>query len=230
VLIFGKNPHPSAAGAHRLRFSTDAVEARIAEVRAWFASRGRAGFVWWVGGSATPSDLEARLRAAGATTFEHDPVITSMVLTEPPPAVAGVEIRRVETFEDFVAAQELAWASMQMSEEELAAVRAVQRERWAEHRSSSDSALYLALEDGEPVARGGIMFLPFAGFLAGAATREDARGRGLFRALVRARWDEAARRGTPALVVGAGAMSRPILARLGFRTVAEARLLLDRSA
>ncbi len=37
------------------------------------------------------------------------------------------------------------------------------------------------------------------------------------------------RRGTPALVVGAGKMSRPILDRIGFETVAEQHLLVDRS-
>jgi hypothetical protein len=42
---------------------------------------------------------------------------------------------------------------------------------------------------------------------------------------VRARWDEAARRGTPALAVGAGPMSQPILERLGFRQVHQFRRL-----
>src|SRR5206468_8394543 len=36
------------------------------------------------------------------------------------------------------------------------------------------------------------------------------------RALVKARWDDAVARGTPLLVTHAGALSRPILGRLGF--------------
>jgi hypothetical protein len=55
----------------------------------------------------------------------------------------------------------------------------------------------------------------------------EARGRGAFRALVRARWDEAVRRGKPTLLVGAGKMSRPILERLGFATLAELHVLVD---
>ena len=39
----------------------------------------------------------------------------------------------------------------------------------------------------------------------------------MYRALVRARWDDAVAAGQPALVVHAGAMSRPILERLGFQ-------------
>ena len=53
------------------------------------------------------------------------------------------------------------------------------------------------------------------------------RGRGAYRALVRARWDVAVERGTPALTVSAGAMSRPILERLGFVTVGFAHGLSD---
>ena len=52
-------------------------------------------------------------------------------------------------------------------------------------------------------------------------------GLGAYRALVRARWEAAAARGTPVLTVGAGAMSRPILERLGFSIVGWADNLLD---
>ena len=53
--------------------------------------------------------------------------------------------------------------------------------------------------------------------------RHWARGRGAYRAVVRARWDAAVARGTPALAVGAGPMSRPILERLGFEQVLQFR-------
>ena len=56
-------------------------------------------------------------------------------------------------------------------------------------------------------------------FLSGAATHPDARGRGCYRALIRARWDEAVRLGTPALVVHAQETSRPILESVGFERV-----------
>ena len=56
----------------------------------------------------------------------------------------------------------------------------------------------------------------------------EARGRGAYRALVRARWEHAAERGTPLLVVQAGAMSGPVLTRLGFETHGELGLLVDR--
>ena len=61
----------------------------------------------------------------------------------------------------------------------------------------------------------------------GGATLPAARGRGAYRALVAARWEDAVVRGTPVLVTQAGALSRPILARLGFREVCTIRVLLD---
>lgn len=197
-------------------------------MRAWFRDQGRAEFTWWVGTSAVPGDLEARLLARGAAPWDDD-VITMMTAVQPPPEAEGVEVRRVETFEDFVLAREIAWEAAEFSEEQAREARATLPEKWQERVRADDGAAYLAYVDGDAVAAGDILFLPFAGFLSGASTKPAERGRGAFRALVRARWDEAARRGTPALVVGAGGMSRPILERIGFTAAAVQHVLVDRS-
>jgi GNAT superfamily N-acetyltransferase len=181
-----------------------------------------------VGTSAVPGDLEARLLARGAAPWD-DGVITMMTAVEPPPAAEGVEVRRVERFEEFVLAREIAWEVAEFTEEQAGEARATLPEKWEQRLRADDGAAYLAYVDGEAVAAGDILFLPFAGFLSGASTRPDYRGLGAFRALVRARWDEAARRGTPALVVGAGAMSRPILERIGFTAAAVQSVLVDRT-
>jgi predicted N-acetyltransferase YhbS len=64
--------------------------------------------------------------------------------------------------------------------------------------------------------------------LMGGAVLPELRGRGAYRALVRARWDHAVARGTPLLVVQAGAMSAPVLGRLGFVPHATLKLYVDR--
>ena len=65
-------------------------------------------------------------------------------------------------------------------------------------------------------------------FLIGGSTAKWARGRGLYRALVRARWDYAVARGTPALVTHAvPETSYPLLRRLGFQDVCTIRRLED---
>jgi GNAT superfamily N-acetyltransferase len=87
---------------------------------------------------------------------------------------------------------------------------------------------FVAVVDGEIVGSAGAIFGANAVFLAGGSTRQDMRRRGVYRALVRARWDAAAESGTPALTVGAGTMSRPILERVGFTLVGWVDCLLDR--
>ena len=91
-----------------------------------------------------------------------------------------------------------------------------------------NNTIYLAYVDGRPVARGSAAFGERGATLFGGSTLPEARGLGAYRALVAARWEDAVARGTPVLVTQAGPMSRPILARLGFREVCEIRILVDR--
>jgi GNAT superfamily N-acetyltransferase len=141
-----------------------------------------------------------------------------MVLTEPPAqGPVDVEVRRVETEEEHLAAEEIAAIAFGMP--------APSAPRPREH--DPDNLVYLAYADGEPVARGSASFGEHGVTLFGGSTLPQARGRGAYRALVAARWEEAVARGTPILVTQAGPMSRPILARLGFREVCEIRILLD---
>ena len=68
--------------------------------------------------------------------------------------------------------------------------------------------------------------LPAVMLLSGGVLAES-RGRGAYRALVRARWDDAVASGFDALCVHARQTSRPILERLGFELVAEHEILGD---
>jgi len=141
-----------------------------------------------------------------------------MVLTEPPQhaAPAGVEVRRITTPEEALVAAEIAAVAFGMPEPVPAPVDPEGR-----------SVRYLAYVDGEPVAQATAQFTEHGVSLFGGATLPAARGRGAYRALVAARWEDAVARGTPVLVTQAGAQSRPILARLGFRVVCEIRVLVD---
>ena len=75
-----------------------------------------------------------------------------------------------------------------------------------------NNVVYLAYVDGRAIARASASFGERAVSLFGGSTLPEARGRGAYRALVAARWEDAVARGTPALVTQAGPMSRPILA------------------
>ena len=82
--------------------------------------------------------------------------------------------------------------------------------------------------DGELVCAGTAAPTEHGLLLYGGATLARARGRGAYRALIRARWDDAVARGTPALITQGGSMSRPILERVGFERVGEVHMLMDR--
>jgi hypothetical protein len=228
VLRHVDNPHPFYGLALRPRLED--VDTALAHARAWFAQQNREVSMWFVGDSARPANLLDELLARGLIRDPLDPTYAGMVLDHEPDPVPGVEVRKSEAYEDALAAAELAWRSFDFTDEQMAASRAVHRERWEQYRHFTGGANFIALLDGEVVGSGGVAYLPGAGYLLGGNVTEEARGRGVYRALVRARWDDAVRRGTPALVVQAGKMSAPILGGLGFETLCEVQALVDSTA
>jgi hypothetical protein len=218
VLWLGRGDEPAWNVAQRFRFRADELDEVRAEIHARVRERGRTACSWEVGSHATPEDLVDRLLALGLVDDEPTPLAVGMVLTEPPPeALTDVEVRRVETSEEAFAAERIAAVAFGMLPP--AAPKPF--------RPDPRNLVYLAYVDGEPVARGSASFGEHGVTLFGGSTLPEARGRGAYRALVAARWRDAAARGTPLVVTQAGPMSRPILARLGFREVCEIRILLD---
>jgi len=196
---------PDGRNATVCRIRTDRITDVFHDVR---IHAPRARLVWITDGSS-----ESELRALGC--HDQDPPLTSYITalgtTEPPPAVAGLEIRRVKTYDDFLVAMEVAnagWGTDVSGDPDA---------RWQRHRERGGD--WIALLDGRPAAYAGAIAGPRGLFLSGGVTLPDARGRGAYRALVRARWDEAVRRGTPALVVHAEEASRRVLERIGFQHV-----------
>ena len=215
VLWMGRGDEPSWNVAQRFRLRVDEIDEVRAEIHGILRARGRTSCTWEVGSSATPPDLADRLRARG---LQDDDYAIGMVLTAAPPqAPPGVEVRRVETDEEWAASERIAAIAFDMP------ATAEPRPREVDPAN----VVYLAVVDGEPVARASASFGEHAVTLFGGATLPAARGRGVYRALVAARWEDAVARGTAALVTQAGPMSRPILARLGFREVCEIWILRD---
>ena len=232
ILTHSPTPMPEFGSACRVRFGPS-VDGPVTMVREWFAACGRDRFVWLVGPSTTPTDLERRLLDLGAEPNPGGSEMVAMVLDrEPPPSPADIELRRVETFPDYAAMWEIRFEGFATPDEERDAIRATLRERWAATADDFSRWGYLALVEGVPVAEGSVRRTVHGPlWLAGGVTLPSFRGRGIYRALVRARWDDAVRLGAGALVVNAIVdTSYPILERLGFRAVGRIRLLADRSA
>ncbi|MYS38548.1 MULTISPECIES: GNAT family N-acetyltransferase [unclassified Streptomyces] len=79
------------------RFTTDDAAARISGTVGTLADTGR-GFSWWVGPASTPTDLTARLTAAGLPVSEHETAMwAELDDILPIPSVPGLDIRPVTT-------------------------------------------------------------------------------------------------------------------------------------
>ena len=232
VLFLG--PTPLVNFVSSVRVDADGVRDLVDEIRS-LVLPDRRRIVWIVGPSCTPSDLRERLGELGFVPAERppfEPVATAMALTEPPDVgeTETVVVRPVETYADYVLTDEIAGSAFDEDEQDRAVWAETAPERYAAYSVRDDYIRFVALVDGAPVATGMANAGELGLLLGGAGTTAAARGRGAYRALVRARWDEAVRRGTPALVILAGAMSRPILERVGFQCICEVSVLLDPEA
>jgi GNAT superfamily N-acetyltransferase len=214
------------ASVSDVRVAEEELPGLVDELRARVSGK---PITWWLTPSTRPSDAADRLLALGlvrpADSAEH---LCSLALAEPPPAVPGVEVRRVETAAEFAQARAVLWDAFGKSDELRERERPQLAGMFEAHRRSGALSHFVALVDGEPAATGSSVHSTRGSFLIGGCVLPAARGRGLYRALVRARWEEAASRGTPAVVTQAVVdTSFPILRRLGFQQVCRLRRLED---
>jgi hypothetical protein len=207
----------------RQRFPLDAIDDVIAEVRAALRERGRTQTQWEVGSSAPPGLVEALLERG--IERDKEPYAVALVLKHEPPAPGpGLVARRIETFDEYAEANAVQWEAFQTPEHEIAENRELLPQRYRE----TVNVMHAVWLDGELVCAGTSAPTEHGLLLYGGATLPHARGRGAYRGLIRARWDDAVAHGTPALITQGGSMSRRILERLGFERVGEVHMLMDK--
>jgi hypothetical protein len=185
---------------------------------------------WWIGPSARPPDIVDRLRQAGLVdpADRVERVIALALARQPAEIPPGVEVHRIETFDDFAAAREVQWDAFDTPVERRETNRRRFRADFEEAMRVGVPVGFLATLDGRPAAAAMSIPSERGVFLIAGSTAPWARGRGHYRALVRARWDDAVARDTPALVTQANPeTSYPILKRLGFEEVCELVRLED---
>ena len=137
--------------------------------------------------------------------------LAALALTSPPEPGGDFEVREVATLEDYILAQRLDAVANGMpvfaDDDEYARMSETARARFL---------MWLAFDDGRAVGMARCAVSAHALMMIGGSVLPDERGRGVYRALVAARWETAVERGIPALVTGANEQSAPILRRLGF--------------
>ncbi len=226
VVLLGATPEFTSI--QRPRFPEDGIEETLDEIRDLVSRHGHRNAKWWIPDSATPSDLADRLLELGLRPDEKDPDLTAMTLEQlPPEPPRDISVRAVSTEEEMAEAMAIQWDAFAISDSERAEQGRRVADRFRLEREYESTKTFLAWVDGRPAAAALAVFAPQGGLLVGGSTQPWARGRGAYRALVRARWDAAVARGTPTLVVQAGSMSGPIVRRLGFVPVSRIRHLVD---
>lgn len=185
---------------------------------------------WYLGPSTRPAGLADELLALGL----RDPPdgsgkLYALVLDhEPSNGSTDIETHELVTVADHTAAAEARWEAFRRSEEERAHERGFLVAYYEEYLRTKDRSMisFVATIDGRVAGSANALLSDRGLFLVGGSTAPWARGRGVYRALVAARWRYAVGRGTPALAVHAiHDTSAPILRRLGFREVCAMRCL-----
>lgn len=209
-------PAPGANIITYSRLDEDDCQAQIAEQVAYFAPLNQP-FAWKVYAHDTPPDLQRCLQAQG---FILDDIAALMVLdlgrTPPallaPPAADLRRITRPEGLADVIQVMQEVWGG------DFA---------WIYPRMGPELELpgylsvYTAYQDGSPACAGWTYFPPDSQFasLWGGSTLPEFRRRGLYTSLLAVRAQEAMQRGRRYLIVEAGDLSRPIVARHGFQVL-----------
>jgi GNAT superfamily N-acetyltransferase len=230
-VVIAFNPFPNAQVVEPVDLAPADVPAAVATAREAARERGKRLLAWWI----TPehSDLEDALEREGLVhedTPGFEAVETAMVLVTTPVGDSSPEIavNAVESYEEFLAAMSVVMDAFEMPDEMRAEAIADFPQRWEEYgRPGNPTRQYLARIGDDVVGTASAVFGEAGINLFGGAVLPRARGRGVYRELTISRWDEAVRRGSPALTVQAGRMSMPVLAKLGFERVGEAHLFVD---
>jgi len=227
--MLGLSPTPTQSFVAVVHTTPADLDSVIAEVRAELRAAKYTRVVWSIGPASRPDGLGDLLRARGffpATEVPFEPELTGMALVEPPPpAPAGVEARLVRDFDEYLQTMRVAIEMMDETEQESGWFAAA-RSFW-DQPDGPARYTHAAYIDDAMVGFGWIAPAQGGFMMSGSYVRPAWRGRGAYRALVAARWDTAVRVGKPALAIQAGAMSRPILERLGFATLCRIEVLQD---
>jgi len=172
-------------------------------------------FRWTVGPESAPFDLAARLALRGLVgepVWGMAAALDSMTFA---PSSSALEVERVTLAAEPVFTRVMAegWSA------EPAALEAYHRRVLSSPHAKT--RLFLASVAGEPAGTASYVVADDVAFLMGAVVLPRFRGRGAYRELVRARLFDAARVGCTLAATHAGALSAPILSRMGFLSLCE---------
>ncbi len=220
----GCSTHPVISnGAFRRDDSVDASEF-IARAKQFFAARERGFSIWVRAGRAEDRDLLAATEAEGFQLVYEEPEMTLSAALEPPALPPGAELRlltEVGQAPDFWRVATASYADIGFPPEVFAG--------YTDHAGllAENTVTFIALLEGEPAAIAMTMVSHGVAGIYWVGSLEQARGRGLGRAVAVAATNAGFELGADIAALQASPMGKPIYEALGYETAFEYRMFMS---
>ena len=220
----GSSSHPVISnGAFRRDDGVDEGEF-VARAQEFFATRGRGFSVWVRGGQTEDHDLIAAAEVAGFQLVYEMPEMTLAEKLEPPELPPGAELRRlteIEQASDFWRVAIASYSDIGFPPEVFAG--------YTNHTGllAENVVAFLALLDNDPV---GIAMTMVSHGVAGiywVGSLEQARGKGIGRAVTVAATNAGFDLGADIASLQASPMGKPIYEAMGYETAFEYQMLMS---
>jgi GNAT acetyltransferase-like protein len=214
----GSSTHPVISnGAFRRDDAVDAGEL-VARAKEFFAARGRGFSIWVRGDQAEDRDLGAAAEAAGLQLVYEMPEMTLEEKLAPPELPLGAELRKLTATDqvtDFWRVATTSYASIGFPPEVFAG--------YTNHAGllAENVVAFLALHDGEPVSIAMTIVSHGVAGIYWVGSLEQARGKGLGRAVTVAATNAGFDLGADLASLQASPMGKSIYLELGYETAFE---------
>lgn len=214
------DPHPGSNEVGLVRWTAEEADQRIEEIIAHHRDR-NIGFQWFVGPYDTPTDLCQRLERHGLVLAGDVATMARLGLDhlEDIPCNPNLKVERLDGT-DLSAIETIGRilkVCFNMTDDQAHQHVLGMTERLQDVRFHERDMQYLAHLNGEPVGYGHLVLDGGIAFLGGAATLPQVRGQRIYSTLLRKRLEQANSRGFHLAAIGAGPLSRPIVAHYGFQ-------------
>jgi GNAT superfamily N-acetyltransferase len=223
LLGAGSASHPVISNAAFRRDDGADPEELLAHAKEFFGARERGFSVWCRDGQDEDGDILAAADAAGLQFVYAMPEMTLGAQVETPDLPPGAELRRLtagEEAEDYWKVAIASYASLGFPPEVFAG--------YSDHSGllAGNVAAFLAYLDGEPVAIAMTIVSEGVAGVYWVGTLEQARGKGLGRAVTAAATNAGFELGADLASLQASPMGKPIYEAMGYETVFEYRLMM----
>jgi ribosomal protein S18 acetylase RimI-like enzyme len=220
----GSSSHPVISnGAFRRDDSVDADDL-IARAKEFFAARGRGFSVWVRGGQEEDRDLVAAAETAGFQLVYEMPEMTLGEKLTPPELPSGAELRKLTALEqatDFWQVATTSYSSIGFPPEVFAG--------YTNHAGllAENVVAFVALLDSEPVSIAMTMASHGVAGIYWVGSLEQARGKGLGRAVTVAATNAGFDLDADVASLQASPMGKPIYLELGYETAFEYQMWMS---